>query len=73
MKLTWWNGIHNSLCLVSILDLKSKEILWCSKLELGNVALLALFDCDSVRFWQVASTFSHYFNEFFQILYLLWL
>ena len=48
MILTWWNGIHNSLCLVSVLDLQGKEVLWCSKLELGNVALLALFDCDSI-------------------------
>ena len=32
-----------------------------------------LFDGDSIRFWQVFFAFSHYFNEFFQIFYLLWL
>ena len=71
--LTWWDGIHNSLCLVPVLDLESKEILWSSKLELGDVALLALFDGDYIRFWQVFFASSHNFNEFFQIIYLLWL
>lgn len=71
--LTWWDGIHDSLCLVSILDLESEQVLGGSKLELGNVALLALFDGDSIRLWEVILASSHYFNEFFQILYLLWL
>ena len=72
-KLTWWNGIHNSLGLVSILNFQSKKVLWSSQLELRNVALLALFDGDSIGFRQVAFASSHYLNEFFQILYLLWL
>merc|ERR1712100_574837 len=50
----WWNGIHNSFRLVSILDLESEEVLWSSQLELRNVALLALFDGDSIGFRQVA-------------------
>lgn len=46
--LTWWDGIHNSLCLVPVLNFEGQEIPWGSKLEFGDVALLALFDGDSI-------------------------
>jgi len=71
--LTWWDRIHNSLGLVPVLNFEGEEVLWGSQLELGNVALLALFDGDSVRLGQVLFASSHNFNEFLQVLDFLWL
>jgi len=72
-RLTWWNGLHDLLSLVLIVDLQSQQVLGGSQLELGGVGLLVLLDGDSVCVWKVLLLSSHDFDEFLEVLYFLWL
>lgn len=71
--LTWWNGLHDLLGLVLVVDLQGKEVLWSSKLELGGVSSLVLLDGDSVSVWEVLLLSPHDSNEFLQVLDFFWL
>lgn len=71
--LTWWNGLHDFLCLLLVVNLKSEKVLWSSKLELGDIALLVLLDGDSVSLWKMLLLSSHDLDEVLQVLDFLWL
>ena len=72
-RLTWWNGLHDLLSIVLIVDLQSQQVLGGSQLELGGVGILVLLDGDSVCVWKVLLLSSHDFDEFLEVLYFLWL
>ena len=72
-RLTWWNGLHDLLSLVLVVDLQSQQVLGGSQLELGGVGLLVLLDGDSVSIWEVLVISSHDLDEFLQVLDFLWL
>jgi hypothetical protein len=56
-----------------VINLKSEKVLWSSKLELGDVALLVLLDGDSVSLWKMLLLSSHDLDEVLQVLDFLWL
>ena len=71
--LTGWNGVHDFLSFLLVINLKSKKVLWSSQLELGGVGLLVVFNDDFFGFWQVLLLSSHNLDEFLQVLDFLWL
>ena len=46
MLLTGRNRVHDLLSLLLVVNFKGKEVLWSSQLELGNIALLVVFNDD---------------------------
>ena len=71
--LTGWNGVHDFLSFLLVINLKSKKVLWSSQLELGGVGLLVVFNDDFFSFWQVLLLSSHNLDEFLQVLDFPWL
>ena len=62
--LTWWDGCHDLLSFVSIVNLEGKKILWSSQLEFGSVCLLVLLDGNSISVGKMILLSSHNLNEF---------
>ena len=73
MALTGWDGVHDFLSFLLIINFESEEVPWSSKLELGGIALLVVFNDDFLGFWQVLLLSSHDLDEFLQVLDFLWL
>ena len=71
--LTGWDGVHDFLSFLLVINFEGEEILWSSQLELGSILLLGVFDDDFFSFWQVLLLSSHDLDEFLQVLDFLWL
>ena len=69
----WWNGLHDFLSLVLVVNFQSEEVFWSSQLEFGGVALPVLLDRDSVGLGKMLLLSSHDLNEFLQVLDFPWL
>ena len=67
-----WNRVHDLLSFFLIINFEGKKILWSSKLELGGVGLLVVFNDDFLGFWKMLLLSSHNLDEFLKILDFLW-
>ena len=73
LVLTGWDGLHDLLSLVLVVDLQCEQVLGSPELELGGGALLVLLNGDLVSLRQVLLVSSHDLDEFLQVLDFLWL
>tara|TARA_B110000285_G_C14917498_1_gene510958 strand:+ start:466 stop:705 length:240 start_codon:yes stop_codon:yes gene_type:complete len=73
LALTGWDGVHDFLSFLLVINFECEKVLWSSQLELGGVGLLVVFNDDFFGFWQVLLLSSHDLDEFLQVLDFLWL
>ena len=70
---SWWDTLHDFFSLLLVVNLVSEQVARSAELQLGNVVLLALLDCDLFCGREELLLSSHDLDELLQIFDFLWL
>ena len=70
---SWWDTLHDFFSLLLVVNLVSEQVARSAELQLGNVVLLALLDCDLFCGRKELLLSSHDLDELLQIFDFLWL
>ena len=68
-----WNTLHDLLGLCLVVNGMSVQVAWSAELQLGDVILLSLLDCDLFCLREELLLSSHDLDELLQIFDFLWL